>query len=179
MKIKSGIIAGIVTLVIGGTAFNVSRETIVENFSKDTGMSKQESEQYVDSITEDDMVEYSELGADYVSEGQEILDMASEIDCINYYYEWETESLSCERGILQWKNLGNSEIALGKGYIILSSKSASTDEISYVIKCIDDFNKNLNSEIVKQILDYEIINELKKNNSFNKALLQAALDSNK
>jgi len=176
-KGKGGIIGGIITLVIGGTVYSVSQEAIVENFSKDTGMSQKASEQYVENITEDEMVPFDELGSDFISSGQEILSVASKIDCINYEYEWETYSLSCKEGKSQLKKLGNSEIALGKAYKILDLESASTEDISSVIRLIDRNNANYNLEIASQLLDYSIIDEVKKTNSYNKALLQAALDS--
>lgn len=176
-KSKGGIIGAIITVVIGSVTYSVSREAIVDNFSRDTGMSKQEAEQYVENITEDDLVAYDELGSDYVSEGEATLDIASDIDCVNYEYEWETNLLSCEEGKSQLIKFGNSEIALGKGYISLVSESASTEDIALVIDLIDSYNANLTLKIVNQIYDYPTIDELRKSNSYNKATLQAILDS--
>jgi len=51
-KSKGGIIGAIVTVVVGSVTYSISRTAIVENFSRDTGMSKQEAEQYVENITE-------------------------------------------------------------------------------------------------------------------------------
>lgn len=178
MKGKGGIIKGIITLVIGGTVFTVSQADIAKNFSKDTGISQKEAEQYVEEITEEDLVPYDELGSDFISEGQDILSAASDIDCANYYYEWETGTLSCEEGKSQIRRIGNSEIALGKAYTILASESASTKDISSVIRLIDRVNADLSLEIISQVLDYPTIDETRKTNSFNKAMLQAALDSN-
>lgn len=177
MKGKGGIITGIITLVIGGTVFSISKTDIAKNFSKDTGISQQEAEQYVEKVTEDDLVPYDKLGSDFVSDGQDILNSASDIDCVNYSYEWETDSLSCEKGKSQVKSLGNSEIALGKAYTTLASESASTEDISSVIRLIDRLNVDLKSEIVIQILGYPTIDELRKTNSYNRAVLQTALDS--
>lgn len=174
---KGGIIGAIITVVIGSVTYNVSQKAIVDNFSRDTGMSKQEAEQYVESITEDDLVAWDELGSDHISAGQDFLDIADDLDCVDYYYEWETDSLSCEEGRFQLKRMGNSEIVLGKGYIALAAESASTEDIVSVIKLIDKYNADLTLEIVKQILDYQTLDEIKKTNSYNKALLQAVLDS--
>lgn len=105
------------------------------------------------------------------------MDIASDIDCVNYEYEWETSSLSCEEGKSQLTKLGNSEIALGKGYITLASESASTKDMAEVIKLIDKYNANLTLEIINQIYDYSAIDDLRKSSSYNKAMLQAVLDS--
>lgn len=179
MSRKGGIIGTIITLVIGGTAFSVSQADIVKNFSKDTGMSQQQAEEYVENISEDDMVSFDKLGSEFISGGQEIIVVASKIDCVNYSYEWETATLSCEEGKSQMRTFGNSEIALGNGYTTLASESASTEDMSSVIKLIDRLNADLNSKIVIKLLDSPTIDELKKTNSYNKALLQAALDSKK
>jgi len=178
MKGKGKIIAGIITLVIGGTVYSVSQEDVIDNFSKDTGLSQQESQRYVEAVTEDDLVAFDKLGSDFISEGQESLSIASDIDCVNYYYEWETDTLSCEEGKSQLTKVGNSEIALGKAYTILASESASAEDVSSVIKLIDRLNADYSLEIVSQVIDYSTLDELKKTNSYNKALLQAALDSN-
>lgn len=178
MKGKGGIIKGIVTLVIGSTIFTVSQADIVKNFSKDTGISQKEAEQYVEKVTEDDLVPYDELGSDFISDGQDILSVASDIDCVNYYYEWETNTLTCEEGKSQLRRIGNSNIALGKAYTILASETASTEDISSVIRLIDRLNADFSLEIISQVLDYPTIDENRKTNSFNKAVLQAALDSN-
>ena len=177
MSKGKGIIGAIVTVVIGGAVYSVNQADIVENFSKDTGMSQEASEQYVESITEDDMVSYDEYGLDAIALGEDFISAAAEIDCVNYEYEWETISLSCEEGKSQFIRLGNGEIALGKAYRILDSESASTEDISTVINLIGKSNANLSLEIISQLLDYPTIFEMKKENSYNKAVLQAALDS--
>lgn len=175
---KGGIVGAIITVVVGSVAYSVSQADIVKNFSKDTGMSQQEAEQYVQNITEDDKASWSEIGSGFISDGQDFIDTASEIDCVNYEYEWETKTLSCEKGKSQLMKFGNEGVELGKAYKILDSESASTEDISLVIKLIDKDNANLNLEIVSQLLDNETINELKNTNSYNKSVLQAVLDSN-
>lgn len=179
MARKGGIIGTIITLAIGGTVFSVSKADIVKNFSKDTGMTQQQAEEYVESISEDKLVSYDKIGEDFVSEGQGVLEISSKIDCVNYNYEWETSTLSCEKGKSQLKTLGENEIGLGKAYTVLESETASTDDISKVISLIDKVNENYNFEIVGFILDRSTIDETKKTNSYNKAMLQAALDSKK
>ena len=178
MKGKGGIIGGIITLVIGGTVFTASRADIAKNFQKDTGLSQQEAEQYVSNVTEDDLVPYDKLGSDTISDGQGIKNAATQIDCFNYSYEWETATLTCEEAKSQLNRIGNSEIALGNAYVTLSSDSANEDDMSTVIRLIDKLNIDLRLEIVTLMLDPPTITELKNTNSYNKALLQAALDSN-
>jgi len=131
------VIAGIITLIIGGTVYRISQGDIVSKFSEETGMSQKEAEQYIENIPEDELVSFDEVGSDIITEGQEILSIVSEIDCVNYYYEWETDTLSCEEGKSQFKNFGESEIALGEAYKVLNSDSATTEDIYSVIRLID------------------------------------------
>lgn len=171
------VIAGIVTLIIGGTVYSVSQADIVSNFSEETGMSQSEAKQYVENIPDDELVSFDELGSGLISEGQDILSMASEIDCVNYYYEWETETLPCEKGKSQFIKFGESELALGEAFQVLSTESASSDDIYSAIWLIDRYNENYSLEIIIELLDYSEIDEAIKTNLYNKALLQAALDS--
>ena len=172
-----GIFKGIITIVIGGTIFTISQTDLVKNFSKDTGLSQEQAQQYVENVSEDDLVPYDKLGSDLTSDGQEILTLTSDIDCVNYTYKWETDTLSCEKGKSQLIRLGNDEIALGKAYTVLASESASREDMSSVISLIDKLNADLRLEIVS-ILNPQTIDEARKTNSFNKALLQSALESN-
>lgn len=179
MKGRGGIIGGIITLVIGGAVFTVSKADIAKNFSKDTGLSQEESQQYVENITKDDLVSYDKLGSDFISDSQDILGLSRDIDCVNYTYEWETNTLSCEVGKLQLIRIGNDEKELGNAYTTLASKSASREDISSTISLIDKLNTDFRLEIVSRILDSKTIDETRKTNSYNKALLQSALESNK
>lgn len=177
MASKGGIIGGIITLAIGGVVFSVNKADIAKNFSKDTGLTQQEAEQYVENVTEDDLVPFDEVGSSYISSGQNTLDAASEIDCVNYSYEWETTNLSCEQAKSQLKTSGDNEIALGKAFKVLDTDSASTEDMTTVIKLIDKANKDFELEIISQTYTSSEIAEMKKANSYNKALLQSALDS--
>lgn len=174
---RGKLIGGIITLIIGGTVYSVSQGDIISHFSEETGLSQEEAEQYIDSIPEDELVSFYEIGSELITEGEEILNLASEVDCVNYYYEWETDTFSCEEGRSQFKKFGDSEIELGKAYKVLSSESASTDDIYSVIRLIDRFNENYKLEIITQLLDDSEIDEAIKTNLYNKALLQATLDS--
>lgn len=177
MKGKGGIIAGILTVVIGGTAYSISQGDVVRNFSQDTGLSQQEAQEYVDSITEEDLASWSEIGAGYLESGQELLDIAADIDCVNYEYEWETGTLSCSLAKSQIETLGDSEIALGESYEQLDAESATTEDIETTIGLIDSYNDDLEMEVVQILLEEADIDESKKTNSYNKAVLQSVLDS--
>jgi len=104
--------------------------------------------------------------------------MASEVDCVDYEYEWESPTLTCEEGKSQLKRFGNSGIALGRAYKVLDTEEAGEDDISSAIGKIDRLNSDLGLDIVTWMLDPPTIDGMKKENSYNKALLQAALDSN-
>lgn len=174
---KGGLIKGIITLAIGGTVYSVSQADVAKNFSKDTGMSQEQAQQYVESVKEEDLVPYDELGADYVTEGQETIGMAAQIDCVNYTYEWESAALTCQTGKSQLKNIGDAEVALGRAYTRLASDTATTEDITLVIGLIDKLNTSYNSAIAMLLFDPVARDEMKKANSYNKATLQAALDS--
>lgn len=174
---KGGIVGGIITLVIGGAVYSVSQADVARNFSKDTGMSQQEAQEYVKNVSEDDLVSYDQLGKDEISMGQKVLSNSNEIDCKQYTYEWESASLSCEEGKSQLKRVGNNEIALGKAYTTLASDTASKEDISLTILQIDKVNADLSLGIISKLLDSSTINETRKTNSYNKSLLQTALDS--
>ena len=176
-KGRGRIIGGIITLIIGGTVYGVSQADIVSHFSDETGLSQEEAEQYIESIPEDELVAFYEVGSEFIAEGQEIVNLASEIDCVNYYYEWETDTLSCEEGKSQFIIFGESEIELGKAYKVLDTETASTNDIYSVIRLIDGVNENYKLEIITQLLDDTDIDDATKTNLYNKALLQAALDS--
>ena len=177
VKKTVGIIGGIITLIIGGTVYSISQGDVVSKFSEETGMSQKEAEQYVENIPDDELVSFDELGSELIAEGQDILSLVSETDCVNYYYEWETDTCSCEEGKSQFKQFGDSEIALGKAYKVLGSESASIEDINSAIRLIDRVNENYDLEIVIRLLDYSDIDEAIKTNLYNKALLRAVLDS--
>lgn len=173
------IIGGVITLVIGGMVFSVSQKDLVKNFSKETGMSQEESQQYVDSIKEEDFVAYDKIGADKVTEGESIIKTIASIDCEKYTYEWETPTLSCSKAKAQFMATAKDEVALGKAYIVLSTSTATKADIRNVINLIEANNNDLNFEIINIMLDKKTIEEEKKINSYNKALLQTALESDK
>ena len=171
------IVGIVVSLVIGGTVYTFSQADLIENFSKETGLTQQEAQQYVENIPEDDLATFDEIGSELVVEGKYSLSMVDEIDCVNYEYEWESPSLTCNEGKAQLKKIGNSEIALGKAYIELDAEDAGGVEMNAVIRNIDRLNKDYDLEIFAVLLDPQDIEEMKKTNSYNKALIQSALES--
>jgi len=170
------ITGAIITVIIGGTAYTISQADVVKHFAADTGLTQEQAEEYVSSVSDDDLVPYDEVGSEYIADGQEILDSASEIDCVNYEYEWESASLTCYTGKIQISKIGRDEVALGQAYKKLDSESASRDDISKTIELIDIFNSDFDLRIVRNIFTQSEIDEIKKTNSFNKAMLQAALE---
>lgn len=171
------IVKAVVVLTIGGTIYTVSQADIVNNFANNTGLSQQEAEQYVENIAEDDLASFNEMGEELLSDGQHLLNVATEIDCTNYEYDWESYTMTCSEGQSQIRKIGNSEIDLGRAYKVLDTEDASKEDISLVIEYIDRLNTDFRLEIVSAILDPPTIDELMKINSYNKSLLQAALDS--
>ncbi len=175
--IKSWVTRGILTLIIGGTAYTISQSDVIKNFADDTGMTQEQAEQYINNIPEEELASWDEIGRDFIEEGQTILSSLPEIDCINYEYEWESVSLTCFKGRMQIEKLGNDSVSLGQSYIKLGSDSASKEDISRTISLIDQVNLDYEFEIVSVLLDWSTIDDSKKTNSYNKALLKAALES--
>ena|SRR3989344_6538925 len=167
----------IITLIIGGTAYSFNQADVVKNFAEDTGLTQQQAEQYISGISEDELASFDELGADEISLGQGLLSSASKIDCVNYEYEWESGTLSCSEGKAQINKIARDSISLGQAYIKLVSDSASKNDISATIGLIDQQNDSLESQILISLIDRATIDEMKQTNSYNKALLKAALES--
>ncbi|MGH7245312.1 MAG: hypothetical protein ACREBJ_00760 [Nitrosotalea sp.] len=173
------IIGTIITLVIGGAVFTFSQADVVKNFSKDTGLTQQEAQQYVNGIKKEDLQSFDKIGSEFISDGQTVIEYTNKIDCVNYTYKWESDSLSCEEGKSQLNTISNDEIALGNAYKILDTEKATKDDMSLVIKDIETNNYDLQLGIVSAILNPSTIDGLKKRNSYNEALLQSALNSNR
>ena len=176
MAVKEIVAGSIITVVIGGSAYTISQTDIINNFADDTGLTQQEAKDYVKNIDPDDLVSYEKLGSDFITDGNDILNQVSQIDCVNYQYEWESPSLSCMTGKNQLAEIGNDEVSLGQAYKKLGSDSASSDDISATIRLIDEVNSDYRFGIVNKILDTASIDEAKKTNSYNKATLEAALE---
>jgi len=87
-KIINIIIGGIVTIIIGGVSYNVSKSDIVKNFAINTGMNQGQAEQYINTIPENELVSWKEIGQELIDDGNYIINLIDEkIDCINYKYD--------------------------------------------------------------------------------------------
>lgn len=177
MKTKGGIIAGIITLVIGGTVYSFNQEKVVNYFSKETGMSQEKAKEYVEGVTEDDLASFSDRGDELIQNGEKFTSAASGMDCFTYQYNWESETLPCSEGQRQAQEFGESEIELGKAYKKLTPSSASKEDITMAITLIDQLIENYQLPVVSKLLEPSDIEELNKINAYNKSLLQTVLDS--
>lgn len=173
-----GIVTGtIITLIIGGTAYNISQEDVIQNFADDTGMTQKQAELYINEIPEEEFDTFSVIGSDFINEGQEFLTMANDINCVNYEYDWESTTLSCLEGKSQLNKLARNSSLLGYAFKKLDSDSASEEDIAEAIRLIDQLNANYELEISYILWDQSTISEAKKTNSYNRSILKAALES--
>ena len=83
---KDLIKGGIITLLIGGSAYTISQSDVIKNFADDTGLTQEQAEEYVNNISEDELFSFDKIGADLIDEGKEIDSLTPEIDCVNYEY---------------------------------------------------------------------------------------------
>ena len=177
MDLLKGAAGVVITMAIGGTIYTVNQADVVDNFAEDTGLTQQEATEYVESVDNSELVSYTEIGDQFVTDGNDLLNAASEIDCVNYVYEWESASLNCIQGQAQLNKFGNDEIALGRAFIKLDGPEASRVDIGNTVSLIDTVNEGFQLDIIKAILSASTIDESKKTNSYNKALLEAALEN--
>lgn len=177
MSIKELVVGGVITLTIGGSAYSFSQADVATNLAEDTGMTQQEAEQYVGQVQEEDLVSYNEVATSYIDSGQEFINYAAEIDCVNYEYGWESTALTCAAGKYQLEKIGRDEVALGESYRILDTSTASTSEIRNTVRLLDLANSNYKFEILSNLYDPAAIEEFSNTNSYNKAILNSALES--
>jgi hypothetical protein len=176
-NIKNIIVGSVITLVVGGTAYTFSQQDVVDNFAEDTGMTQEESKEYVDSVSADDLVPYDEVGQEFIASSEESLALAADIDCQMYEYEWETPTLSCVAGKEQLEQIAVTERALGNAFIQVGTPTATNADIQTTISYLDQINSDYQLEIVQALFDGPNMEENMKTNSYNKALLKAALES--
>lgn len=173
--IKNIATGAVITLIIGGAAYNISQEDVIQNFADDTGLTQEQAEQYINQIPEDQMDTFSVVGSDFLKEGRELLEIANDVDCINYEYDW---SISCLVGKSQINKLAKDSTSLGYAFRKLDSDSASEEDIAETIRLIDQINSDYELEMAYNLWDLSELSDAKKINSYNKALLKAALESN-
>lgn len=176
-NIKNVVIGGVITLLVGGTAYTISQTDVANNFANDTGLTQEQAEQYVNNIKEEDTATWDTIGSAFIVDGQGILEASKEIDCENYEYGWESASLSCLAGKLQMDKIANSSILLGKAFKKLDVDGATKDDMRETIVLIDQMNSNLALEVVTSLLSASEIDEMKKTNSYNKSLLKTIIET--
>ncbi|MCR4314028.1 MAG: hypothetical protein NUV84_02155 [Candidatus Uhrbacteria bacterium] len=171
------IVGTIITVVVGGSVYTISQSDVINNFSANTGLTQQQAEEYVASISEDDLAPFDEIGYYFINDGNDIIGVAEQIDCTNYTYPWETVVLTCQEGKSQLYTIGDDEVNLGEAYINLTKEDADDADISATIPLIDRLNSDFNFQIVVSLLDANTIEESKKINAYNRSLLQTTLES--
>lgn len=171
------LINGAVSLiVVGGAGYTISQAGLVDNFQKETGMSKEESEAYVKNIKEEDLSSFDEIGKG-LKEGAESLDKTmAEVDCATT--EWKQESLSCPEAKEQIKILTAAMLKLGDDYIKMTEDNSGKAEIRRTITSIDNYINAMKQPVVALMLEQDEIDEDIKSSQYNKALLQTALSEN-
>lgn len=169
------IVGAVISVMIGGSVYAVSQSDIIHNFSANTGLSQQQAEEYVKSIGEDDLAPFDEIGKSFIDDGNDILKIAEQIDCVNYTYPWETTTLTCQEGKSEYYTVGSDEISLGKAYVKLTEDNANKTDVSVAIQLIDKVNADFDFPIIVDLSDASVITEFKNTNSYNKSVLQATL----
>lgn len=173
------IVGGIIAVAIGGTVYSVSQSDIAKNFSNNTGLTQEQAQQYINNIPEDQLASFSKIGQGFIDDGNSVTSELPSIDCINYSYTWEKRTLSCPDGKNQMRTLGNDEVSLGRCYQALDTNlgDSAKAKISECIYDIDKVNSDYGYPVVTALIDAKTISENKNTNSYNKSLLQAALES--
>jgi hypothetical protein len=176
---SKNIIGGIITVVLGGTAFTLSQADIVDHFSEETGMNRQEATQYVESA-QNQLGSFSDIGSSFIEDGGYATSTAQSLDCTNYTYEWESPGLSCAQGKLQLQTVGINEVVLGNCYKALDTDlgDKARAKIRECIRDIDALNANYDLPVVTELLDGNAVAELRNTNIYNKSALQASLEQN-
>lgn len=177
MDLKEALVGVVATVVIGGTAYTINQADLVDNFAENAGLTQEQAEEYIDSLDEDDLATFDEIGDSYIVDGNDILGFTAEIDCVNYTYEWESSSLSCTEGVKQLTKAGNDSVALGESYKKLDQEGSDEADMLETISLIDVVNADYDLEIVKALLTEEDILETKRIGSYNKSLLEAVIEN--
>ncbi|MEA2701515.1 MAG: hypothetical protein QOE22_224 [Candidatus Parcubacteria bacterium] len=177
MDVKGWATGAVITLLVGGSAYTFSQGDVTKHFAADTGMSQEQAEQYVENVSDDDLVAFDELGANLLKQGTEILGFATEIDCTTYEYEWESPTVSCASGKQHMRKIAQDFTALGHSYETLALDTASPADMAETIRLIDNLNADLKHDIVVSNIAKADLEEIRNTNSYNKAMLEAAMAS--
>lgn len=176
-NIKNIIVGGAITLIIGGTAYSFTQQDVVNNLSTETGMTQEQATQYINDIPEEDLASWDVIGNDFIVESNKTRSQATEIDCENYEYDWESPTLTCASGKLQLQKIADAEQATGEAYIKISLDTAVKEDVQALINMLDELNAVYNLEVMKNVYTKAELDELITGNSYNKAILKAALES--
>lgn len=173
------IVGGVVVLVIGGSTVAVSQSDIVDNFSKDTGMTHAQAQQYVDNA-QSKLDSFSKVGQGLVSDGNSVTSAVAGIDCVNYTYQWETATLDCSSGKSQLQTIGTDEVTLGNCYAALDTDlgAGAKAKMNECITDIDLVDTDYNLPIANALLDSNTIATTTNSNIYNKSVLEAAVKAN-
>jgi len=171
------IIGGTVAVVIGGSTFAISQGDVVNNFAKNSGMSQDQAQQYVNNIASKDLQSFGKIGESFISDGNGILSASNGIDCNNYKYTWESPTLSCDDGKNQLTKTGNDEVSLGNCLKSLDTNLGpnAKPKINECIQSIDVMNSDYSFQIVSATLSSKDIDDAKNSNIYNKSVLEAAI----
>lgn len=172
------IIAGSIAVVIGGSTFVIHKSDVVNNFSKNSGLTQQQAQDYVNNIKPSDLISFSKVGQSFISDGNTILSQSSGIDCFNYTYPaWESSTLSCSDGKSQFQEIGNSEITMGNCLQALDANlgGSAKAKINECITDIDTTNRDYDLPVATALLDSKTLADEKNINAYNKSVLEAAL----
>lgn len=176
-KIVSGIVS---VLVIGGVGYAISQSKLVDNFSKETGMSQQEAEEYVKNVKEEDLLGAKELGESYIRHSQETQKTNDEIDCatstIDFAEDFGTDCVTVKAELTK---LRRAEEKIGQAYIKLADDKADRTDTQNVINALDEYVAIIKKPIFSNIFTEESIDDLIKTTAYNKSLLVTALQEDK
>lgn len=176
--IKKIVGGGAAVLLIGGTSFMISQADVANNFAEETGMDQQQAQEYVENA-QGELESFEDVGQDYIDDGNEVLANANGLDCVNYMYDWESDSLSCEDGRAQLLDIGAKEVALGECFVSLGGDLGDVvrSKIQECIEKIDAMMATLEYAIVPVLIGTEYLTEMRHSNAYNKSVLRAALDA--
>jgi hypothetical protein len=171
------IVGGAITLVIGGTAYTISQADVTNNFSNNTGLTQQQAQQYINNIPQSEIVSFNKAGQDLIDDGNTVQNDATQIDCANYIYKWESPVLTCSDGQTQIQQISVDEITLGNCYQALDTDlgNSAQAKMNECISETDQVNSDFELPVALAILDNKTITDLTNTNNYNKSVLQAAL----
>ena len=173
---KRAIVGVVITAVIGGTTYTISQSDEVKNFSKNSGLSQENAQKYVET-NKNSLASFEKVGGDLVAESANVSGKALAIDCVNYRYTWETASLGCDEGKSEIQDFASTELNLGQCYLDLGTDlgSIANQRIKECIRGIERYDAGLELPIVRKFLSAQELLDAHRTNQYNKAVLQSAI----